>query len=221
VRALGWLLLASACGRIDFDPLTATDAAADTFSCNAVELLSDNFDNASAGAQWVPFAEPGVVVTETNALTITLASNALGYAGYTSACRYDFNGMRAMVEVTQTPTSVNGVEMALQARLGATNHLGVIFRIGNIDTYTRIADSYLQTSTTPYNPAAHRYWYLEARNGMVTWGVSPDGIALAPLHAQAAPFDVSSIVMRLSSGTFVADANPGQATFDNFRAGRP
>ena len=236
MRAVVFAVLASACGRLGFDPTgdagtsigDADDAPADVaidmpggaFVCGDLAQMADDFnDGITDPAKWSRIQDPGMTVGESGGVArITLASSdpAFRYGHFLSVCTYDGRGRRIVMRVGVTPLASPTVEMAFCMTHFDTMARQVCFDFVN-DRIAAIYNSGSNPTTLtsrPFNLATDRYWSLRQQGTQVHWETSANGTTWSPFHAALDPTDISAIRVELFSGTFGAVTNPGVSEYD-------
>src|SRR5215831_14293235 len=97
------MVAAAACGRLHFDP--PSDALGSGGPCNLVTRFADDFADGVRDPRWGDwYVNAGMTATEVvGELVMTLAQNAMAYAGYSTNRFYDLRGARTSVAVTHAP----------------------------------------------------------------------------------------------------------------------
>ena len=73
-----------------------------------------------------------------------------------------------------------------------------------------------------FNPVAHRFWRIRhvASTRMFVFEASPDGVNWQTLRRDNVQFAVTALRPEISAGTWLNEAAPGMAVFDNFKMER-
>ena len=205
-----------------------------------VDQFTDNFDdNTRDAAKWKTgtllgqFVSPAgqdlaVPVSETGGrVVITPRANQGGdhYNGYISALPWNLDNLFLSVEVTQTAT--NGADTIFAICKDPANFLMMVVEDGVL--YLDHCAQYVRDITAiPYSPTLHRFWRIrhgseehgDEHDEQICFETSPNGITWTIQRADHPRFIVSAVYPELTGGTGASIANPGTASFDNFRFGR-
>ena len=79
-----------------------------------------------------------------------------------------------------------------------------------------VAGTHTTIASLAFDPVQHRYWQLREASGTIVWETSADAASWTSRGQAPTPFDVSSVEVVLSSGTYLAIASPGVATYGHF-----
>ncbi|HEX8275241.1 MAG TPA: vanadium-dependent haloperoxidase [Longimicrobiaceae bacterium] len=184
-----------------------------------LHTLTDTFsDNARDTAKWFQY---GSVQEVNQRLEIRPPSSlASSYAGYSSVNRYDLTGSEVVVELVRTLRPADGAE----TYIGLENSAGdaLIFKVQEGVFYGSYRAAGASSSThvrdLAYDPFAHRWMRIREQLGVLYWEYSADGCAWSLLGSAPVPFDVTTVKVDLTAGTYLAVASPGTAIFDNLNA---
>ena len=121
------------------------------------------------------------------------------------------------MEVVRALRNVDGAETYLHVKNSANDQL--FFKVQQGLFYaSRMAAS--ATSSThlaeeAYDPARHRWMRIREQLGTLYFEYSADGATWTVLVSLPTPFSLSSVVIELAAGTYLAIPAPGTAVFDN------
>ncbi|HEU0078956.1 MAG TPA: hypothetical protein VFQ76_14980, partial [Longimicrobiaceae bacterium] len=181
--------------------------------------LTDNFsDNARDTAKWYEYGP----VQEVNQRLEIRPGSSLddSYGGYSSVNRYDLTRSEVVVELVRVLRGADGAEtyMALENTAGDA----IVIKVQQGLFYGSHRASGASSSThvrdLAYDPTAHRWLRIREQLGMLYYEYSADGCAWELMGSVPVPFDVTSVKVDLTAGTYLPVASPGTAVFDNFNA---
>ena len=191
-------------------------------------VLSDYFnDQVRAALKWKlgaltagsAFTDPQVTVVERNArLEIAPRSNASArsYNGYVSASSWNFTGAHARVDVFQTCEGTANTIFAVGT--DSNNWYGFVVESGKLYLQSKI-DGRKNSQSITYDATEHQSWRIrhEASENQILWETSPDGTTWTIQRQIAPQIPLTALYVTLSAGTYMTEAEPGLAVFDNFK----
>jgi hypothetical protein len=150
--------------------------------CGSMQLLRDDFNDGTAGAQWVPTAESGVTLSEaSDYLSIRLGAGGAGVEGvYRSRNSYDLASSELSVEVLGVGGEITAIEVRdfddRGAAMGVEGTQLIALTVDGLTEATRAG--------VRYDPAQHHFWRLREASGVMFWETSPDRSTWSTLHSQ-------------------------------------
>ncbi|MET0398244.1 MAG: vanadium-dependent haloperoxidase [Longimicrobiaceae bacterium] len=181
--------------------------------------LTDNFsDNARDTAKWYEYGP----VQEVNQRLEIRPGSSLddSYGGYASVNRYDLTGSEVVVEFVRVLRGADGAETYMTLENSADDTIVVKVQQGMFYGSYRAAGASSSTHVRDlaYDPTAHRWVRIREQLGVLYYEYSADGCAWNLLGSAPVPFDVTSVKVDLTAGTYLPVSSPGTAVFDNFNA---
>ena len=154
-------------------------------ACGSMYLLRDNFDDGVRSDLWIPTAQSGVSLIETDGhLAVRLAAGSAGVEGaYRSKASYDLKSSALSARVLRTAGQITAIEVRdFDERGGAIGVEGDTLVAMTLD---RDAES-IRVATV-YDPVRHAHWRLREGSGTLFWETSPDAATWSVLHSEALP----------------------------------
>jgi hypothetical protein len=215
-----FLLIASACGRIDFQA-RPRDAAIDTVadampdgivapSCGPPILMQDEFDDGVAAPLFVVDNDPGMTMSEAGGTAnanfgVTVAEDQ--FAFYRSAQTFPVDGLCVVVEVKQLPQ--NGGFGLLKVRAGS-REAEFFTSLSTFDLRTHDTNVLQTIDSVAFDPTL-RFWRIRVQDDTVYWDLSSDAVTYHQQLAKPGLFVTTTADAILgggasSGGTTGADA---------------
>ena len=227
MRGVLLVLIASACGRLDFDAhahasLDAMDAGPDAVidagepACGTTMVLDDGFDDGVPGPLFATQLSAGVTIAEAaSAVSFTFGTVAAAhYSAYKSVGTFPPEGACAVVDVAALPDpSVTGAASYMKL-LSSSQQLELFAYGDRIDCRTHEdVDANIQiVGHIAWDPQATRFWRIHQIAGVAYWAVSGDGVAFVPLCSAA--FAIADPVqIELGAGAITDITGGGTASF--------
>lgn len=206
-------LLLAGCGRLGFDPIASTDAAAtDTPTRTCV---TDDFSSLDL-VRWNPYmAGPSLQVTG-GQLVITPVANANGYAGL-NAVATDFTDGTMSIEVPQVVGQPN-VENYILLFTNNQNFYAIGYDGGRMHYYRR--DAGIDTAMTEVYSGADRFWLIghTAATNEVYFSAGATLASVTERYRLPVTVPITNLKVEIAAGSYTGGtASPGQAVFDNFQ----
>ncbi len=184
-----------------------------------VSSIQDGFDFSRLRPLWDwAYAQQGTSYQAGGGIiTLTPASNQVGYAGLITGDTFDLRDGAIWVTVVEATAD----DPDADTEFGVMRNGGQdIIKVSKTGTDLRFWST-LNTEPTlhgsvPYDPVAHRYWRLRHVSGDIHWETSPDMVIWTEHFQMAPPFDLGEVQVFMQAGTYNPVAAPGQAVFDNF-----
>jgi hypothetical protein len=138
------------------------------------------------------------------------------YSGYVTLLPHDMTASHARVEVVQV--TENTADTIFAVGQDSNNWYGFVEEGGKLYLQMKMAGKKNSTNVD-YDPAEHRFWRLrhEATDNLMLWETSPDGVKWTILRSTTPEIPLVSLYMYLGAGTYLVEASPGSAIFDNFK----
>ena len=201
----------------------------------STSLLVDDFnDNARDTVKWTLGTIAGTIYSGASAidlavgivernqrLEIPLRAGQSGdrFNGYVAATARDFTDASASVEVVQVGAGFSNTMLGVS--LDRNNFLLMVVEAGELYLDHTVFGGRNATGLV-FNPVAHRFWRIRhvAATRMFVFEASPDGVNWQTLRRDNVQFAVTALRPEISAGTWLNEAAPGMAVFDNFKMER-
>jgi len=209
-------------GEAHFDHLNGGGAPKGKW-CPISSFTDDFNDGMQSIAWWRSWANaPGMMSEMNGELLLTFSPNSTAYASYVSSKSFELTNSSIVLEVP----SVQGPAIHAEAWMvlvgPQNNEIRMDAELGVLNFYVTVAGSQQQIGSTLHSPLMHRWWRIRETSNTVFWETSPDGKAWTiqeQLSPTPIPIDVLDI--SLGGGTWMQEANPGDAHFDNLNLPPP
>jgi hypothetical protein len=200
---------------------TGAAGGASAERCGGTSLLADDFTTSDTtapvwelhGATSIASGE-AVVIPEANASSYSW--NAL-----TSRHFYDLRGDSVSVEITRMVNTASNAYVFFGAWHDDNNSVALAQHSGSLRFTKEVEGVKVDLGTTPYDPAAHRFWRIREDSGTLHWETSADGMDWTTQASSSALFDLSSVQIWLTAEVDPGEADLGEAHFDNLNGGTP
>jgi hypothetical protein len=186
----------------------------------SVDELVDDFEDGVIDPLWsVSNEAPTQVNEQGGALTFDLGIAVMtSYSEAHTVSAYNLVDCAVFTHVTAKLDPLGPGYTGYLARL--TNIDGIYLETVQVDGVLhfryRLGGGFIEVGPTiEYEPISHAYWRFREESGTAYWETSPDASAWTIRGSHAAPFDLSSVQISLTAGTYdVADADPGLVDFE-------
>ena len=193
----------------------------------SISSLVDRFDGPIDTTRWVIYtngagssvSSAGGVLTETLQPSFAGAKVILQ-----SSSAYSLRGSSILVQVPQVVSS-SGNQNTVLVVGDATDpwdyQLGFWFESGDICFFYQNGAGPIGLACPAYSSANDKWWRLREESGAVYWDTSTDGLNWTSRASTATSnvlFDLSSVVVMLSTAEFRSDPAPGTSKFSNLNA---
>jgi hypothetical protein len=139
-------------------------------------------------------------------------------AWMTSLHTYDLTDSSFSIEVVAVPYSGDSWTY-FKVYVDNDNLYEIGVAGGRIDTSKKVGGIWTTLASTPYDPAAHRFWRIRQRSelgGQIFWEVSPDRKNWTALYTEGQSFAVTALSLEFGAGWEWGGVTvPGLAVFDS------
>ncbi len=199
---------------------TAGAPLSDPPTVPGVDTIKDTFTGTTLDAsKWVKFGTASRT-TQSDAITISPSTTGTGWQGITSKTTYQMKDNGVFVEVPKTTNGNAPAETQLVVEKDA-NHRLLIIRSYYGMVFRSYVDGVLSDTGTAYNATNMRWWRIREAGGNVYFETSANASTWTVRRTIAKPFDLSSVKVSLSAGTYQTTSSPGTAQFDNLNTPPP
>lgn len=161
------------------------------------------------------FDTPPTTAEETGGELVITLGGGDGFAGYLSD-DLDFTDHAATVRVVETPNPATGAQAFLKIEFPYPATAMVIVENGMLRARLFSTGGDLtDLESVPFDAAAHRFWRLRHRDGMLEWQVSPNGSDFTTLASRSG-LDLRQARYGMVAGTYQPETEPGRARFADF-----
>jgi len=180
--------------------------------------FTDNFDDGTQGAVWLPsYANAGCVKSETGgAVVLAPASGGGSECAYWSAFAYDLTEGSMIIEVPAMVNTSTAAYAFFEAYADDGNRLTIEQTQGRLYFRKRVAGTDTNLANVPWDAVSHLWWRVRESGGMAFWETSPDGRAWTPRASAPDPISIREVSVRFGAGAPTRPSTPGAARFDNY-----
>ena len=181
---------------------------------SGVDILKDTFTGSTLDtSKWVKFG-PTSRTVQNGVVTISSSVTGTGWQGITSKAAYQLKDNAVFVEVPKTTNGGATAETQLVVEKAANNRLLIIRSIHGM-LFRKIVNGAFSDTGIAYSATNMRWWRIREAGGNVYFETSSNASTWTIRRTIAKPFDLSSVKVSLSAGTYQITNNPGTAQFDN------
>lgn len=178
--------------------------------------LVDNFDDNSTNTSlWSTANSP----SETGGqLSLPTTAGTTNYSQYESKAYYDITASYVYSQVVNAGNQALASLQAIpvQVVLDSNNSLAWYVNAGFIHAQKQVAGVFTDVlNTTAYNSSVHKYFKIRESAGTIYWDYSTDGVTYTNYTSLANPFSVTNLKVRISAGTYSAEASSSTVIIDN------
>jgi hypothetical protein len=181
-----------------------------------IATLTEDFSGGSMdSSKWGLLTGGGSSSQSTGQLVISPLSNSPAYEGYYSLLTYDLTNSAIYVANIQGLSTDLGAETLLSLQYGSSaNAIMIVSTQSGYTMRIRTSNVNDDTSFTPRNDTANRWWRIREKYGNIYWDTSPDCINWTNRRIAAPTFAITDLNVTVAAGTWQNVASPGQAIFD-------
>lgn len=218
------VILASACGRVEYEGLDTedTDGGTPAESCRQPGCpgrcvpggFGDEFEDTSAGNGWGTLVGPGGTAAEGGG-TLTLQPGMDDEVIYQTVLFYPLDRMSAEVAVT-----IDDPAARSEVCLMGVDPVFDRFTVCQTESELRLHSGTGAAMSLPYDAAAHRYWRVRREREEVVFDTSPDGSTWTEIGRGETAVS-TSVAIRLTANAWSLPTAGTTYTLDHLRIGTP
>lgn len=210
--------LLAGCGE-EFEP---SDSGPDGAPCNGPGALSDDFEDGElSDAFRSSVYGTGMVIEEAGGSLVFSPTDSGGSGSFESRYAINLRGSVVTVEVPSPGAGFKGRTVSLSLVQGNTSSI-LMAASDDLQSpgssklrFEVTSDEGSTKDSTPFDPAAQRWWRIGEKDGVLSFGTSPDGAAWTTYGEVPAPAFVDASNLRLGMSDS-AKVLPAEAVrFDN------
>ncbi len=139
------------------------------------------------------------------------------HMGFATTRELDWTGGVASITVLQSPHSSTEASVSFAVVSQAPGWARFAISAGKLFFQSELAGA-TSGESIPHDPAAHKHLRLRHDQGpdQIVWETSPDGASWVERRRIARPFPVNVLKAEIETGTYKAEADPGEALVDDF-----